>query len=292
MFGLKISTNRNTESFFSDLLLAFNRVGVFFWICFLTPILSLQSNSRAPRAVNAAPGSVLFSKSKEVRLEEEKLFIHCENLCSIKAVYRIHSEQKGRYLFYFVLPASATLEILHNRNGISSVSKAEKSIKELSPYLKELADSMKEQKKYPEHKVYDTPHVAEFQLNLEKGIQEVEIGYVMRPGQNETGFGYLSFGDPDFWGVIEYDLWPAKEWISKNFRLTFEMSLPENRRFFFWGRRNLTCFDLGKNDYKTKELNPEHSSARSDKRVFRFQFGSEFPDILRCTYDLDGPLYR
>ncbi|WP_061249424.1 hypothetical protein [Leptospira alstonii] len=275
-----------------------NLISHFKWIkgillsCFLIPIFSTYSNSRAPRAVNAAPGSVLFSKSKEVRLEEEKLFIHCENLCSIKAVYRIHSEQKGSYLFSFVLPASATLEVLHNRNGISTVSKAEKSIKELSPYLKELADSMKEQKKYPEHKVYDTPHVAEFQLNLEKGIQEIEIRYVMRPGQNETGFGYLSFGDSDFWGVIEYDLWPAKEWISKNFHLTFEMSVPENRKFFFWGRRNLTCFDLGKNDYQIKELNPEHSSGRSGKRVNRFQFGAEFPDILRCTYDVDGPLYR
>ncbi|TGM56701.1 hypothetical protein EHQ97_11580 [Leptospira adleri] len=251
--------------------------------CCILPFFSLQSNSRAPRSVTAAPGSVLISKSKNVRLEAEKLSIVCDDECSIKANYRIHSLKKGDYLFSFVLPASATLEILHNQKRISVKSKEKKSLKALSR-------SMREQRmKYEESKTFDTPHIAEFQLTLPVGIQEVEIRYAMRPGQDETGFGYLSFGDSDFWGVIEYDLWPAKEWLSENFQLTFEMSVPEDRSFFFFGRRTVECFDA--KDFSWKELEPSEELFKSGNRILTYRFGFQFPDVLHCIYDMDGPFY-
>ncbi|WP_032930535.1 hypothetical protein [Leptospira santarosai] len=248
-------------------------------------VFPLQSNSRAPKAVSAAPGSVLFSDSKNVRLVEETLRIFCEDRCSILANYKIESIQKGRFLFTFVLPASAALKVFQGQKVISVASKPDLSIQRL-------AASMKVQKQYSGFKNYDFPHVGEFQLDLEKGIQEIEIRYSMRPGQDETGFGYFSFGDSDFWGVVEYDLWPAKEWISENFRLTFEMSVPENPSFFLGGKREVTCFDLGKNDSTAKRLEPRESFYHSDKRILRYEFDSKFPDIFRCRYDLKEALYR
>ncbi|WP_156781907.1 hypothetical protein [Leptospira tipperaryensis] len=255
----------------------------FFLFCCILPFFSLPSNSRAPESVTAAPGSILFSKSKNVRLEEEKLSIFCEDKCSIKATYKINSLQKGDYLFSFVLPASATLEILHNQKRISVASKEKKSLKILS-------QAMREQKKeYGQWKPFDIPHIAEFQLELPVGIQELEILYTMRPGQNETGFGYLSFGNSDFWGVIEYDLWPAKEWVSENFKLTFEMSVQEERSFFFFGRRTVECFDA--KDLRRNKLEPSEETFKSGNRILTYRFGFQFPDVLRCFYDMDGALY-
>ncbi|WP_036097755.1 hypothetical protein [Leptospira noguchii] len=246
--------------------------------------LPIESNSRAPKKIHAAPGSILYAHSKNVKLLGEKLEIACEYRCSIRANYKINSIQKGSYLFAFVLPASANLEIFQGQKIISVKSKPDLSRKEFS-------DSMRVQ--YNGNKSYGLPHVAEFSLNLEEGIQEIEIRYQMRPGQNETGFGYFSFGDSDFWGVVEYDLWPAKEWVSENFQLTFEMSVPEEREFFILGRRRkLACFGLQKNGYETKNLGSLESFYHSGKKVLRYQFGSKFPDILRCTYKLKEPLYQ
>ncbi|RHX86866.1 hypothetical protein DLM78_11115 [Leptospira stimsonii] len=245
----------------------------------------LQSNSRAPQSVTAAPGSVLLSKSKNVRLEAEELSIFCDEECSIKAKYRIHSLKKGFYLFSFVLPASARLEILHDQKRISVVSKAKNSLKELSR-------SMRIQKwKYggDTGAPFDNPQVGEFQLELSVGIQEVQISYSMYPGQDETGFGYLSFGDSDFWGVIEYDLWPAKEWVSENFQLTFEMSVPEEKSLFFFGRRNVRCFDP--KDSPEKRLEPSEEKFKYGNRILIYRFGFQFPDVLRCFYDMDRAFY-
>ncbi|QYY61804.1 hypothetical protein [Leptospira interrogans] len=250
----------------------------------VTVTLPIKSNSRAPKAVKAPPGSILYAYSKNVKLLGEKLEITCENRCSIRANYKINSIQKGGYLFAFVLPESADLEIFQDQKVISVKSKPDLSRKELFDFRIV---------QYNWNKSYGLPHVAEFLLNLEEGIQEIEIRYQMRPGQNETGFGYLSFGDSDFWGVVEYDLWPAKEWVSENFQLTFEMSIPEERKFFIWGiHRKLTCFGLQKNGYKIKNLGLQESFYHSGKKVLRYQFGSKFPDILRCTYKLKEPLYR
>lgn len=190
----------------------------------VTVTLPIKSNSRAPKAVKAPPGSILYAYSKNVKLLGEKLEITCENRCSIRANYKINSIQKGGYLFAFVLPESADLEIFQDQKVISVKSKPDLSRKELFDFRIV---------QYNWNKSYGLPHVAEFLLNLEEGIQEIEIRYQMRPGQNETGFGYLSFGDSDFWGIVEYDLWPAKEWVSENFQLTFEMSIPEERKFLF-----------------------------------------------------------
>ncbi|EMK13145.1 hypothetical protein [Leptospira kirschneri] len=254
-------------------------------IVLLTVItLPVKSNSRAPKAVDALPGSILYAYSKNVKLLGEKLEITCENRCLIRANYKINSIQKGGYLFAFVLPASADLKIFQGQKVISVKSKPDLSRKELSDFRTV---------QYNGSKSYGLPHVAEFLLNLEEGIQEIEIRYQMRPGQNETGFGYFSFGDSDFWGVVEYDLWPAKEWVSENFQLTFEMSISEEQKFFIWGkRRKLACFGLQKNGYEMKNLGPQESFYHSGKKVLRYQFGSNFPDILRCTYKLKEPLYR
>ncbi|WP_025182504.1 hypothetical protein [Leptospira interrogans] len=255
----------------------------------VTVTLPVKSNSRAPKAVNAPPGSILYAYSKNIKLLGEKLEITCENRCSIRANYKINSIQKGGYLFAFVLPASVDLEIFQGQKVISIKSKPDLSRKELSDFRTVVQYSGS--KNYG----YGLPHVAEFLLNLEEGIQEIEIRYQMRPGQSETGFGYFSFGDSDFWGIVEYDLWPAKEWVSENFQLTFEMSIPEERKFFIWGiHRKLTCFGLQKNGYEIKNLEPQESFYHSGKKVLvlRYQFGSKFPDILRCTYKLKEPLYR
>lgn len=255
----------------------------------VTVTLPVKSNSRAPKAVNAPPGSILYAYSKNIKLLGEKLEITCENRCSIRANYKINSIQKGGYLFAFVLPASVDLEIFQGQKVISIKSKPDLSRKELSDFRTVVQYSGS--KNYG----YGLPHVAEFLLNLEEGIQEIEIRYQMRPGQSETGFGYFSFGDSDFWGIVEYDLWPAKEWVSENFQLTFEMSISEERKFFIWGiHRKLTCFGLQKNGYEIKNLEPQESFYHSGKKVLvlRYQFGSKFPDILRCTYKLKEPLYR
>ncbi|AVQ12234.1 Uncharacterized protein XB16_1906 [Leptospira santarosai] len=259
-----------------------NRAARFlFFFCILV-FFPLQSNSRAPKSVTAAPGSALLSKSKNVRLEAEELSIFCDDECSIKAKYRIHSLKKGYYLFSFVLPASATLEILHDRKRISVVSKAKNSLKELSR-------SMRIQKWEYGGAPFDGPHVGEFQLELSVGIQEVQISYSMYPGQDETGFGYLSFGDSDFWGVIEYDLWPAKEWGSENFQLTFEMSVPEERSLFLFGRRTVRCFDP--KDSHGKNLKPSEEKFKDGNRILTYRFGFQFPDVLRCFYDMDRAFY-
>ncbi|EMY25022.1 hypothetical protein LEP1GSC115_2186 [Leptospira interrogans serovar Australis str. 200703203] len=51
-------------------------------------------------------------------------------------------------------------------------------------------------------------------------------------------------------------------------------------------------FWITKNGYKIKNLGLQESFYHSGKKFYVIQFGSKFPDILRCTYKLKEPLYR
>jgi hypothetical protein len=235
------------------------------------PLLS-AANSPAPIVIEAGPSYALKATAPDLIVQKEDLEIHCQfSYCNVHASYEINSPKDMSLAFQFILPSK----------------------NEISPKINEVAATVSGLALLPggsEAPLFQ----AGFQGYLKAGKNILSVRY-LQPLKMNLRRGYVlssAEGDSSF----RYIFSPLKEWkLGDNFSLKIKVLWDLPRRNFFsrlfgGGYREILCNE--------DEIVAKQSSDRvlsvpnGEAQVMEFEFGSSFPDELKCSGSLSPELSR
>jgi hypothetical protein len=229
------------------------------------------ANLRAPGRVPHVPSSALYPPPAEVEVRGETLAFRCAGRrCEVAATYRVHAAAEAELAFEFVLPVDAGITVRVAGRPVAAESTEAAPLGDLD---RRLDLSVAEREGGP--KLYR----ARFTGRLAAGESEIAVAYTQPLGAHERDYGY--FKDGRWVDVLQYELWPLKEW-KRAPDLRIELLVAMRREAPGWWTRNfgtarsIKC--LG-GDGPLKDARLEQVGGALE---YRATLGPAFPDRLLC----------
>ena len=249
---------------------------VFILIVFLLFVADCAfANIRASRHRPIPEGQHPKPNGTSITVESEDLLVHCDfDICRFAVTYRLRNPavESIRIDTTFVAPVRGVIKLI--------CPQAVTTLSELRP-IEVIAATPHRVNSDEEH-----PELSEATVvcDLPNGDTSIEIRYEQLTGYREEGVGY--FSSSWFRRFFLYELAPLKEWqLGDQFKLNLEFTVPDKPIGFF---RSLLSLDpvmlcIGDN----KELMAVERETKAGGVTFRYLFGVNFPNRLRCEYQVD-----
>lgn len=237
----------------------------------------VDANLRAPLRVVESPSSALYTPGGAVEVVAEALAFRCDaNACRVEATYDLRAAEAAAVTLTFISPVAGPVAVELLAPGGEAVSILAQA------HLAESLDA-REQAIMEGGAWRDVPvYRASFDAPLPAGPSQIAVSYQQELTLEERGHSYFSDGDLLY--LVEYHLWPIKEWrADPELAVELEISIPREAPGM-WARLWRSFASIG---CAALDGDPSISSRRvqvGDRLEYHATVPKErLPDVLRCV---------